>query len=40
MVILKKAFPEFENKSTKYKNILDYMLKESRVEPYSLDGKM
>lgn len=40
MVTLKKAFPEFENKSTKYKNILDYMLKESKVEPYFLDGKM
>ena len=40
MVTFKKAFPEFENKSTKYKNILDYMLKESKVEPYFLDGKM
>jgi len=39
MVVFKKVFPEFKNKPKKYKNILDYMLKESKVEPYFLKNK-
>lgn len=39
MVVFKKVFPEFKNKPKKYKNILDYMLKESKVEPYFLENK-
>jgi len=36
MVVFKKVFPEFRNKPKRYKNILDYMLKESKVEPHFL----
>ncbi len=40
MVVFKKVPPEFKNKPKKYKNILYYMLKESKIRPYLLKSKL